>query len=147
LRLTGIAKSTVNDFPPDGRASVQVGLSAQQLKEQKKMEMQAMGKVTGFKCWKNDEDGIDSGSIFVEANLKNSSKVNFGKNNEGLAKGYASQEYKTRGSELIRRLAKVECPFTAQLVIEQETDGKGGLTQVVIDCRPVAPAADQKKAA
>ena len=116
------------------------------------MEMQAIGKVTGCKCWKNDEDKIDSGTIFVEASLKHSSLGSYGKNAEGLAKGYASMEYKTRGSELIRRLAKLECPFTAQLVIEQETDGKGGLTQIVLDCRPVQPErsagpAEQKKAA
>lgn len=116
------------------------------------MEMQAIGKVTGFKCWKNDEDKIDSGTIFVEASLKHSSLASYGKNGEGLAKGYASMEYKTRGSELIRRLAKLECPFTANLVIEQETDGKGGLTQIVIDCRPAQPdrpaqPAQEKKAA
>ena len=116
------------------------------------MEMQAIGKVTGFKCWKNDEDKIDSGTIYIESNLKNSSKESYGKNAEGFAKGYASQEYKTRGSDLIRRMAKLECPFTAQLVIEQETDGKGGLTQIVLDCRPVQPErsagpAEQKKAA
>lgn len=113
------------------------------------MEMQAIGKVTGFKCWKNDEDGIDSGTIFIEANLKNSSKESYGKNAEGFAKGYASQEYKTRGSELIRRMQKLEPPFTAQLVIEQETDGKGGLNQVIIDCRPAQPEHKQpeKKAA
>lgn len=117
------------------------------------MEMQAIGKVTGFKCWKNDEDKIDSGTIYIEANLKNSSKESYGKNAEGFAKGYASQEYKTRGSDLIRRLVKLECPFTAQLVIEQETDGKGGLNQVILDCKPVQPErfvpphVEQKKAA
>ena len=111
------------------------------------MEMQAIGKVTGFKCWKNDEDGIDSGTIYIEANLKNSSKGSYGKNAEGFAKGYASQEYKTRGSELIRRLQKLECPFTANLMIEQETDGKGGLNQVIIDCKPVQPHAEGRKAA
>ena len=103
------------------------------------MEIQGIGKITGFKCWKNDEDGIDSGTIYVEAPLKNSSKEGYGKNNEGLAKGYASQEYKTRGSDLIRRLAKLECPFTANFMIEQETDGKGGLTQIITDVRPVQP--------
>jgi hypothetical protein len=103
------------------------------------MESQSTGKITGFKCWKNDEDGIDSGSVFVEAALKHSSKDSYGKNREGFAKGYASQEYKTRGSELIRRLAKLECPFTATILIEQETDGKGGITQIITDVRPVQP--------
>lgn len=114
------------------------------------MEMKALGKITGFKCWKNDEDGIDSGTIYVEAPLKNSTKESYGKNSEGLAKGYASQEYKTRGSDLIRRLHKLECPFTAEFLIEQETDGKGGLTQIIIDVRPVQPGrqpvGDQKAA-
>lgn len=110
------------------------------------MELQGLGKITGFKAWTNKDDGIDSGTIYVESPLKYSSSVTYGKNQEGIAKGYASQEYKTRGSDLVRRLAKLECPFTAQFTVEQETDGKGSLTQVILDVRPVQPDRDKKAA-
>lgn len=110
------------------------------------MEMIGLGKITGFKAWKSNEDGIDSGKIYIESGLKNSGKESYGQNAEGFAKGYASQEYSTRGTELLRRIKHLECPFTANFTIEQETDGKGNVTQVIVDVKPVQPPATAKAA-
>jgi hypothetical protein len=101
------------------------------------MEMKALGKVTGFKGWKDPESGIDSGKVYIESNLKNSSKESYGQNKEGFAKGYASQEYNCRDTAVVARIRHLETPFTAELIIENETDGKGNSTQVIIDIKPI----------
>lgn len=101
------------------------------------MELIATGKVTGFKAWKDPESGIDSGKIFIESALKNSSKESYGDKGQGFAKGYASQEYNCRGTDVVQRIKHLETPFSAQFTVEQETDGKGNLTQVITDLKPI----------
>lgn len=99
--------------------------------------MIATGKVTGFKAWKDPESGIDSGKVYIESSLKNSSKASYGDKQQGFAKGYASQEYNCRDTEVVQRIRHLETPFSAQFTVEQETDGKGNLTQVIIDLKPI----------
>ena len=95
------------------------------------MQMTMQGKVTGIKWFKSNIDGqeIDSCTIFVESRLKGDN-----------AKGYASQSFKWGKSENAKRLAHLEFPIVAEVIVENETDGRGGLSQVVVDVRPVSRA-------
>ena len=101
------------------------------------MDMFAQGKIMGYKFWVSADKQLDVGSVFLESTLKNSKKHGYGgENGEGFSRGVATHEYKCHDSAVIKKIKHLECPFTAQLVIDSETDGKGVATQVVMDIRP-----------
>lgn len=93
------------------------------------MQLTAEAVVAGFKTFNGTIDGkqIDSGTLFVEVKLKGES-----------AKGVATEAYKTPNSAAIKRIAHLEPPFRAQLTMEEETNGKGAVSKVVTDIRPIA---------
>ena len=96
------------------------------------MEMQAQGKVTGFKYWDEpaqDGKAIDSGTVYIETTLKG-----------GNAKGYASHEFKCSSASIIKAIHHNVPPFAATVTLEQETDGKGGSRQIVTAIKPQVPA-------
>ena len=92
------------------------------------MQLTAEATVMGFKSFTGNIDGnqIDSGTLFVELKLK-------GKD----SKGTATEAYKTTNSESIKRIFHLEPPFLAALTMEEETNGKGSVTKVVTDVRPI----------
>ncbi|CAG4883764.1 conserved protein of unknown function [Georgfuchsia toluolica] len=112
------------------------------------MEMITQGKVTGFKWWKSADKQLDVGTLYLESNLKNSKKDGFGgENGEGFAKGYASAPIKCASAEVVKKIKHLETPFSAEIVIDQETDGAGGVVQVCMDVRPMQRVEPAKKAA
>ncbi|MDR2239281.1 MAG: hypothetical protein LBE33_02445 [Zoogloeaceae bacterium] len=103
------------------------------------MEMIGQGKVTGFKWFVGTmDDGkvIDSGTIFIESALKGSDRESTA-GGKGYARGYASQPFRCSNSAVVKRVQHIETPFSAQLVIESQTDGRGEKSEIVIDIRPV----------
>lgn len=108
------------------------------------MEMIGQGKVTGFKWFVGSmDDGkvIDSGTIFIESALKGSDKESTA-GGKGFARGYASQPFRCSNAAVVKRIQHLETPFSAQLVIESQTDGRGEKSEVVIDVRPVVDPAN-----
>lgn len=103
------------------------------------MESVAQAKIEGMKTWVSSDKKINTASIFVENNLKNSKKTaGFGgEMGEGMSWGKASQEFKCKDSEIVKRVSHLPLPFIASIVIDSETDGKGGVVQVVMEIRPI----------
>lgn len=92
-------------------------------------------KVTGWKFFKGAIDGkdIDSGRVFVEVAIDD---------RRGNGKGTTTAEMRVPDAECIKRIAHLPLPSLFDLEIEQMSDGKGGIKQVVTDVRPVqAPRA------
>ena len=109
------------------------------------MEMIGRGKVTGFKWYvgsMDDGKAIDSGTIYLESNLKNSDKVDGYSGGKGFSKGYATQPYRCTSAAVIKRIQHLETPFSAELVIESQTDGRGEKSEVLIDIRPLIDPAN-----
>jgi hypothetical protein len=108
------------------------------------MEMIGRGKVTGFKWFVGTmDDGkvIDSGTIFLESALKGSDKDSTA-GGKGYARGYASQPYRCSNAQVVKRIQHLETPFSAELVIESQTDGRGEKSEVLIDIRPLIDSAN-----
>lgn len=108
------------------------------------MEMIGRGKVTGFKWFVGTmDDGkvIDSGTIFLESALKGSDKESTA-GGKGYARGYASQPYRCTNAQVVKRIQHLDTPFSAELVIESQTDGRGEKSEVLIDIRPLIDPAN-----
>lgn len=108
------------------------------------MEMIGRGKVTGFKWFVGTmDDGkvIDSGTIFLESALKGSDKDSTA-GGKGYARGYASQPYRCSNAQVVKRIQHLETPFSAELVIESQTDGRGEKSEVLLDIRPLIDPAN-----
>lgn len=107
------------------------------------MEMIGRGKVTGFKWFvgsMDDGKAIDSGTIFLESALKGSDKDSTA-GGKGFARGYASQPYRCSNAAVVKRIQHLDTPFSAELVIESQTDGRGEKSEVLIDIRPLVDPA------
>lgn len=108
------------------------------------MEMIGRGKVTGFKWFVGTmDDGkvIDSGTIFLESALKGSDKDSTA-GGKGYARGYASQPYRCSNAQVVKRIQHLDTPFSAELVIESQTDGRGEKSEVLMDIRPLIDPAN-----
>ena len=108
------------------------------------MEMTGRGKVTGFKWFVGTmDDGkvIDSGTIFLESALKGSDKDSTA-GGKGYARGYASQPYRCTNAQVVKRIQHLDTPFSAELIIESQTDGRGEKSEVLIDIRPLIDPAN-----
>lgn len=92
------------------------------------MESKANGNVTGVNFFVGDIDGkqFDSGKVYVTTDLKG---VN--------AKGTCTQEYKCANSQVVKAVMNMGFPFNAELSMEAESNGKGVMTMVVTNIKPV----------
>jgi len=108
------------------------------------MQMQGQGKITGFKWFVgslDDGKAIDSGTIFVESALKGSDKDSTA-GGKGYARGYASQSFRCTSAAVVKRIQHLETPFSATLIIESQTDGRGEKSEIVVDVRPLIDPAN-----
>ena len=108
------------------------------------MEMIGRGKVTGFKWFVGTmDDGkvIDSGTIFLESALKGSDKDSTA-GGKGYARGYASQPYRCSNAQVVKRIQHLDTPFSAELIIESQTDGRGEKSEVLLEIRPLIDPAN-----
>jgi len=107
------------------------------------MQIQARVRVTGGRFWKapNQDTGemIDSGKLYFETSVKNSSKESYGANDAGWSFGVMGMEYKCANSDVVRKIKALNLPasFFAIVTLEQETDGDK-IFQVVLDVKPEA---------
>lgn len=104
------------------------------------MEMKAQATIRGAKKFVGQLDGgnpIDSGTLFVEVNLKESDN----------AFGMRTEDMKCKDSKVVDAIKHLPFPFLAELTIVMEsTGGSKGMQQKVIAVKPLqreakAPAA------
>lgn len=90
-------------------------------------------KVTGWKFFKGAIDGkdIDSGRVYVEVSIDD---------RRGNGRGTTTAELRVPDAECIKRIAHLPLPALFDIAIEQMSDGKNGIKQVVMDVRPIQSA-------
>ncbi|TXI01948.1 MAG: hypothetical protein E6Q76_16290 [Rhizobium sp.] len=98
------------------------------------MEMLARVTIRGAKLFRGNLDGkdIDSGKIFVDVELK-------GENSWGIC----TQELKCEGSQLVESVSHNPFPFTAEIGMQEMSNGKVS-TKVVTMIKPLQRVAEEK---
>ncbi|AKU24697.1 hypothetical protein [Massilia sp. NR 4-1] len=104
------------------------------------MEMKAQVTIRGAKMFRgtlDDQKQIDSGTLFVEVNLKASEN----------AFGMLTEPMKCKDSSLVESIKHLSFPFIAELTIVMESGGNAkGMQQKVIGVKPVQAIRDGKAA-
>lgn len=93
------------------------------------MEMKAKATVRGAKMFQgrmDDGKQIDSGTLFVEVNLKESEN----------AFGMCTEAMKCKDSTLVKGISHLTFPFIAELSIVMESAGSKGMVQKVVGIKP-----------
>lgn len=100
------------------------------------MEMKAQATVRGAKMFRgslDDGKAIDSGTLFVEVNLKESEN----------AFGMCTEPVKCKDSSIIEGIKHNTFPFIAELTIVNESTGKGaGMQQKIVGVKPISSIRD-----
>ncbi|WP_217907184.1 hypothetical protein [Massilia sp. BJB1822] len=103
------------------------------------MEMKAQATIRGAKMFRgrmDDGKQIDSGTLFVEVNLKESEN----------AFGMCTEAMKCKDASIVEGLKHLTYPFIAELSIVMESSGSKGMQQKVIGVKPVQAIKDVKGA-
>ena len=104
------------------------------------MEMKAQATIRGAKMFRGQlDDGkpINSGTLFVEVNLKESDN----------AFGMRTEDMKCSGAEVVESVKHLTFPFLAELTIVMESSGgKNGMQQKVIAVKPLQAMKEAKGA-
>lgn len=98
------------------------------------MEMKARVVIRGAKVFKGNIDGkdLDSGKIFTDVDLKGETSW-----------GVCTQELKCKDSELVKSIKHNTFPFSAEIDILMESNGKVS-TQLVTGIKPIQREAPAK---
>lgn len=102
------------------------------------MQFKSNVKVMGVAFFSGQIDGkeIDSGTIFVEEQLDESS---------GRAKGFRTVEYKTPNHDLVKAVMHNAFPMMAEITVETKVS-KGASNLVIVALKPTQIAPTQKAA-